>query len=686
MVNLESFQQASLDQLDPSSVVPLAQEGHFRSIAYWLNVHLVPQGIYACVSSAPQPGYLLVLVEFQRIPDADRLNRFICHRLCKLNSSIIQGVRIVTRLMGAPTPLWDRSFRLVSAVQRQQRQRRSNSGAIALSSPQPSALERVQRSTAEALFSANLLSASLSRELYRTGHAVYTYLGQVQFQDYLSHPQARLMLKSALMAFLLGCGLEVIHSTATSLLQRPEIAQTRSDTVQTALEPLKVTSVVAADPNDPTVTLTFSGDSASSAVSSESISRATSRTSDRPVDVAFASLDTLPTASEDEEAELLEPLKASGVDVVNLANPQIVERDATILTNTIRTLEKAGIRPIGAGRNQVEARRPEILEVKGQRLAYLAYSDSDFKAAEAWQPGVNPGLADQVAADILTIRDQVDWVIVNYRWNQDLEPTVADWQKELAHYAIDQGADLVVGHHADVLQGGEIYHGRAIAYSLGNFIFDGSASGSSQEDYDTAVLKVSLAQGKMRLELLPVEVNQSKPQIVRGEKAAKILRHIQRASDEFEEPLVSPTVLQVRSPSTETSPTPADDAAPVEASNTPNTLPETSVEVTPTVTDPTPSVKSSTTSAVTDPSSSFISEPEPLPSGYEGIQLNRSASPTPVDAKALQNLKLNKESSTPKSTTPSSDPAASPSSTPVLSPSAETPDAVETEMPPSESE
>ncbi|NEP44788.1 MAG: CapA family protein, partial [Okeania sp. SIO2H7] len=211
------------------------------------------------------------------------------------------------------------------------------------------------------------------------------------------------------------------------------------------------------------------------------------------------------------------------------------------LVDTIETLAKAGIHHVGAGQELKEARRPKIIEVKGKRIAYLGYYDAELRAAKDGRAGINPRHNDRIAADIAVLRDQVDWIVVNYHWGVELSDYPGDWQIDLARFTIDRGADLVVGHHPKVLQGAEIYKGRPIIYSLGNFVF----GGNSASDYETAVLRVSLKQNKMRVELLPVVVTDYQPQVVGGEKGEEILRHIGRLSSIFEQPIRSPLVLEL---------------------------------------------------------------------------------------------------------------------------------------------
>jgi hypothetical protein len=145
------------------------------------------------------------------------------------------------------------------------------------------------------------------------------------------------------------------------------------------------------------------------------------------------------------------------------------------------------------------------------------------------------------------VRDQVDWVIVTYQWSEDPKSYPEDWQVKLAHLAVEQGADLVVGNRPGMSQGGEIYQGRAIAYSLGS-----SMSGS---DTASPALKVTLLNRKMQLELVPMQSGQV------AANAAEIVQKFKQSSSLFDQPLASPTLLdgQVHLPAAPQSALPSTD-------------------------------------------------------------------------------------------------------------------------------
>ncbi|NJR66365.1 MAG: CapA family protein [Leptolyngbyaceae cyanobacterium CRU_2_3] len=265
--------------------------------------------------------------------------------------------------------------------------------------------------------------------------------------------------------------------------------------------------------------------------------------------------EVLPDASEpaDPEAESMEPLRVArtttldellghGVDLVNLATDQMTV-DGT-LPETLNLLRQQSIYPVGAGQNRQEARRPQVFEVKGQKIAILGYSDSDLNPAGDQIAGLNPGMTSQLEADIKAIRSQVDWVIVSYHWSQVVRVSPEPSQITLAHAAIDQGADLVVGYAPQVMQGAEMYGGRAIAYSLGDDINEFNESDST---YSTAALKVTFLDRNMQVEFLPIQVQQHQSAIATGEASSKISEYLRQASSLFDRPLRSPQTLDARS-------------------------------------------------------------------------------------------------------------------------------------------
>ena len=170
----------------------------------------------------------------------------------------------------------------------------------------------------------------------------------------------------------------------------------------------------------------------------------------------------------------IEGLTFAGFDVMSVANNHMFDWGPAALLDTLSRLRSAGIRPVGAGVNDLEAHYPVLVNLNGVKLAFLAYVNVPPREAAAGpaQTGVawmNPG---QVIADIRFARPLADVVIVTPHWGVEYAKRPGKSQVEFARRMIDAGADLIVGSHPHVVQPLEEYRGRWIAYSLGNFVFD----------------------------------------------------------------------------------------------------------------------------------------------------------------------------------------------------------------------
>jgi poly-gamma-glutamate synthesis protein (capsule biosynthesis protein) len=204
----------------------------------------------------------------------------------------------------------------------------------------------------------------------------------------------------------------------------------------------------------------------------------------------------------------LEGLSFAGFDVLSVANNHMYDWGPEALLDTTRRLRAAGIRPVGAGANDLEAHYPALVDLGGLRIAFLAYVDIDPKEAAAApdRPGVAWLEPDRVLADIRFARPLADLVLVGLHWGIEYATRPQRRQIELAHQMIDAGADLIVGGHPHVVQPIEEYRERWIAYSLGNFVFD-------QKDPATrrAVMLKVTTKGKQIEEVvtIPIQIDRS---------------------------------------------------------------------------------------------------------------------------------------------------------------------------------
>ena len=198
----------------------------------------------------------------------------------------------------------------------------------------------------------------------------------------------------------------------------------------------------------------------------------------------------------------VQALTAGRFDVVTYASNHTMDCGPDVMADTIALLRQHGIQTVGAGENIAEARRPAILTQKGVRIAFLNYCSilpawswaeearpgvaplrvmTHYEMAESDQPGCPPRIftypheddLNAVRDDIRAAKSQANVVVVAFHWGLHyVRAKLAAYQQSVAHAAIDAGADLIVGTHARILKGIEVYKGKAIFYSLGNFALD----------------------------------------------------------------------------------------------------------------------------------------------------------------------------------------------------------------------
>ena len=223
-------------------------------------------------------------------------------------------------------------------------------------------------------------------------------------------------------------------------------------------------------------------------------------------------------------AEFVKILTSSSVEAVTLANNHSRDYGMQSLTDTRNTLDSAGVIHFGYDVTKV-------VEVKGIKVGLVGiYELID-----------HTGRAQQVKDNIAKVKSEgADIVIVIFHWGIERDAAPNSHQTMLGRLAIDEGADLVCGHHPHVLQGIETYKGKNIVYSLGNFCFGGNSNPSDKDtmifqqtftvtkdgvkdDNVTNVIPCSLSSEKNR--------NNYQPTPATGSEAERIMKKIKDRSE-----------------------------------------------------------------------------------------------------------------------------------------------------------
>jgi len=171
------------------------------------------------------------------------------------------------------------------------------------------------------------------------------------------------------------------------------------------------------------------------------------------------------------DPEYAKILTAGSVEAVNLSNNHIRDYLDKGISDTITALKNNNVNYFGEGNKF-------ITTLKGIKYGFLGYTGfSNDKS-----------FLNNIKKDILSLKGENCIVIINFHWGVEGSYTPNEVQKNIAHFAIDNGADLIIGHHPHVIEGIEQYKGKFICYSLGNFCFGGN---QNPPDKDTFIFQIN---------------------------------------------------------------------------------------------------------------------------------------------------------------------------------------------------
>jgi len=219
-------------------------------------------------------------------------------------------------------------------------------------------------------------------------------------------------------------------------------------------------------------------------------------------------------------------LELGGIEAVNLANNHTMDYLQQGYDDTITTLEKQKIGYFGYEHHYVTT-------IKGVKVGALGY--------EGWED--TPETRAIVDANIKRLREQgVQIVLIHFHWGIERSYVPTESQQSLARYAIDSGADLILGHHPHVVQGIEEYKGKFIVYSLGNFMFGGNRNPTDKDTYvfqQTFHLKDGKLTDQKEIKVVPFSIssvtsrNNYQPLLLEGAEAERVKNKIIDVSNQI---------------------------------------------------------------------------------------------------------------------------------------------------------
>jgi len=208
--------------------------------------------------------------------------------------------------------------------------------------------------------------------------------------------------------------------------------------------------------------------------------------------------------------DLVGELEKYNFNFFNIANNHLSDQGERGIIETRKNLDNLGFAYAGCRDAETGECSSRVIEAGGKKIGMAGFSMVYHMLGTEAAAGIVDGLASTT-----------DAVIVNIHWGREYEHEFDKAQRETAHTLIDAGADIVIGHHPHVVEGMEIYHGKPIFYSLGNFIFDQYFSADTQEGL---AIGADLDAGGVAITLMPFTSKNGRPRLETGEEKDAFLK------------------------------------------------------------------------------------------------------------------------------------------------------------------
>ena len=198
-------------------------------------------------------------------------------------------------------------------------------------------------------------------------------------------------------------------------------------------------------------------------------------------------------------------LGEAGVDLACIANNHIMDHGSIGLESTLRVLKENKIASVGAGLTENEKRKPYIRTIHNRKIGIINICENEWITDNNSEAGAN-GLDEMEAYyQILHLKSLTDFIIVIFHGGNEYYSLPSPRIKKTMRFFIDLGADAIIGHHTHTYSGHEIYNGKPIFFSLGNFIFD-SRKKSKGKNWNLGIaVGINIVSDKLLFEIIPFE-------------------------------------------------------------------------------------------------------------------------------------------------------------------------------------
>lgn len=185
-------------------------------------------------------------------------------------------------------------------------------------------------------------------------------------------------------------------------------------------------------------------------------------------------------------------MKRNHINIVNIGNNHILNFGKGGVQSTKNFLDTAGVRYFG---DPLSEKRTLIETIHNTKIGFVNYNEFIAEGKE------------RVMQDIQEVRGVVDILVVYAHWGKEYVG-VPSSVRDLAHEFIEGGADVIIGSHPHIIQEKEVYQGKVIYYSLGNFIFDQYQDWSTRQGL-LVKMKIHPTTHELRFEEIPIILNRT---------------------------------------------------------------------------------------------------------------------------------------------------------------------------------
>lgn len=279
----------------------------------------------------------------------------------------------------------------------------------------------------------------------------------------------------------------------------------------------------------------------------------------RSTDLNIANLETTLTTSEKEvfkvftfkaSPDRIKCLNDANITAVNLANNHILDYDEEGLMETIAVLDAAGIQHTGAGKNDVAANAPAIINRNEISLAVLGCTDnepgwkaSNKKCGTHYVDVSNKNDRRSILQAIEQLKQQNNHVIVSIHWGPNLKEYPDEAFVSFAQEMIDHGASLIHGHSAHNFQGIEVFRNKLILYDTGDFVDDYVVHAVVRNDHSFFFMVTFSKEKIVKINLEPVLISNYQVNLAREESSRWSLERMQELSEKFGTNIMNGEVL-----------------------------------------------------------------------------------------------------------------------------------------------